>query len=58
VADAAPATARAVTLYLDAPGTPEWTALYTLGDEIRLAAPLLGYVAGSGLDPSHLAKWA
>jgi hypothetical protein len=44
-----PAGARAVTLYLDAPGTPEWTALYTIGDEIRLAATLFGYGAGSEL---------
>jgi hypothetical protein len=44
-----PANARAVTLYLDAPGIPEWTALYIVGDEMRLAAPLFGYVTGSAL---------
>jgi hypothetical protein len=44
-----PAIARAVTLYLDAPGTPEWAALFIVDDEIRLAAPLFGYFAGSAL---------
>ena len=42
-----PSTARALTLYLDAPGTPEWTPLYTIDDQVRLAAPLPSYLVGS-----------
>jgi hypothetical protein len=31
-----PPTARAVTLYLDTPGTPEWTPLPIIDDHARL----------------------
>lgn len=37
-------TARAITLYLHADGTPEWTALYIINDHPRLAAPMPHYV--------------
>lgn len=40
-----PSTARAITLYLDARGTPEWTPLYAINDETRLAAPIPHYLA-------------
>ncbi len=30
-----------------APGAPEWTALYTIGDHVRLAVPLAGHLVGS-----------
>ena len=41
-----PPTARAVTLYVDTAGTPEWTPLCIIDDHIRLA-PLPGHLAGS-----------
>jgi hypothetical protein len=38
-----PSTSRAITLYLNACGTPEWTALYVNNDQTRLAAPIPHY---------------
>jgi hypothetical protein len=50
-----PPTARAVTLYLDTPGTPEWTPLYIIDDDARLA-PLPGHVVGSDYDSGPIDK--
>ncbi|WP_163722998.1 hypothetical protein [Mycolicibacterium psychrotolerans] len=39
-----PPTAQAITLYLDASGTPAWTPLYVVNDRPHLAAPTTGYL--------------
>lgn len=40
-----PPSVRPITLYLDASGTPEWTPVYVVDDQARLAAPLPHYLA-------------
>lgn len=42
-----PSTAHTITLYLDAPGTPEWTPLCTIDGDVRLAAPLPGHLVAT-----------
>ncbi|KMO77572.1 hypothetical protein BST22_07040 [Mycolicibacterium chubuense] len=37
-------SAQAITFYLNASGTPEWTPLYVVNDRPRLAAPTTGYL--------------
>lgn len=43
-----PSTARALTLYLSASGTPAWTPLYVIDHQVRLAAPTTDNLVGAG----------